>query len=657
MYNLYRLIIKNFKLLIRSKTSALIVIFGPLLVIFLAGIAFDNTNTYSIKIGVYSSSYSSDAESFIEKLNQQEFKVIKTSSEDNCINEIKKGKLHTCIIFPPGLDIQDVEKQSEVVFYVDYSKINLVYMVMDTLSEKLEARSSEISKDLTNVILKRLEDTRVEIFNKNPVLANLKKTSSSQKKEAVSIKSELEALDLSFDPDSFNISAMGSNAQSIKIRNDELEIYVISRLDSSIGNLSVAQDAEGSLGNASSSTLDNALDELDELLNKSKGKAVSINNLTERDVNTLISLISNANIELNNVKSKINAASAARTKASNQANSIQSSMEDTMGWLNDIQTSLNNIDKNLASIPVTSAERIVSPITTKIKPISAERTHLNYVFPSLIVLVIMFISILLSCTLVMMEKHSPAYFRNFMTPVKNLTFIFSSYITTLLLVLVQLLIILGISSYFFESQILGNFLNISLMMLLISTTFILLGMLIGYMFTSEETGTLASISVGSIFLFVSDLILPLESMPLYVQDIANYNPFVIGQNLLRKTIIFSSKLQPLANDIYLLLAYTVVVFFIIYIYFKLSKKNILTKFIYKRQKRRAEKQKENKNKQKRLKKKTNNIVKSKKPSVSKKDKKRSFFFGEIYVSKKQKDEGKGFFKYLKRKKDNINKQK
>jgi hypothetical protein len=48
---------KNLKILFRSKTSALIVIFGPLLVVYLVGIAFDNSNSYRVNIGVFSEGY------------------------------------------------------------------------------------------------------------------------------------------------------------------------------------------------------------------------------------------------------------------------------------------------------------------------------------------------------------------------------------------------------------------------------------------------------------------------------------------------------------------------------------------------------------------------------------------------------------------------
>ena len=81
MYKLIEIIKKNLRLLIRSKSSALIVLLGPLLLILLISMAFNTTSLYDINIGTYSGSYSELSNSIIEKLNQDEFNVIKIDSK------------------------------------------------------------------------------------------------------------------------------------------------------------------------------------------------------------------------------------------------------------------------------------------------------------------------------------------------------------------------------------------------------------------------------------------------------------------------------------------------------------------------------------------------------------------------------------------------
>ena len=58
--------------------------------ILLISMAFNTTSLYDLKIGTYSGAYSELSNSIIEKLNQDEFNVIKVESQEKCINAIKK---------------------------------------------------------------------------------------------------------------------------------------------------------------------------------------------------------------------------------------------------------------------------------------------------------------------------------------------------------------------------------------------------------------------------------------------------------------------------------------------------------------------------------------------------------------------------------------
>src|SRR3989344_1145237 len=116
MNKLFEILRKNILLLVRSKTSALIVLLGPLVLILLISTAFNTTSLYDIKIGAYSDSYSSLSDSIMEQLNADEFKVEKLDSMDVCINSIKTNDIHVCAIFPSDLTI---ESEENIEFYVD----------------------------------------------------------------------------------------------------------------------------------------------------------------------------------------------------------------------------------------------------------------------------------------------------------------------------------------------------------------------------------------------------------------------------------------------------------------------------------------------------------------------------------------------------------
>ena len=534
---IWTIIKKNFKLLIRSKSSALIVILGPLLVIFLVGIAFDNVNKYSLNIGVYSDSYSELTESFIVKMQEKEFRVTKMDSIDACIEKIKQGSIHTCIVFPENLDIED-DAVNEITFYVDYSKLNLVWMVLDTLSTKIEERSSELSLDLTTALLQKVENTKTEVADMQPTIEGLQE----QREEMVN-KINREIIDVKL--------------KDLKVNISQVKEYIVEKINITEGYIDESLKklkSAGNMSNSSRSAISDRLNSIGTLMFNLKGKMVD-DNESASDWTNMVKVLDDVELDLSSIQYAL----------------IQQNVD-----MIEIKKSLDEIHDSLGSIVVTDAATVVNPVSMNIKPIVPEKTYLGYMFPALVILVVMFISILLSTTLVMMEKHSPAHFRNFITPTRNITFVVSTYLTSMLIVVIQLGIILGISSYFLKMQIVDALLP-SLSILLLGTTFFTFaGMFIGYIFTSEETATLAAISVGSIFLFLSNVILPIESMPAYIEKIARFNPFVLGEGLLRQSIVFKVGFGAMLNEIYLLLGYIGVLFVLILIFHALSGKGLFS---------------------------------------------------------------------------------
>ena len=93
---LLKIILKNLKILLRSKTSAFVIVLAPLLIIILVGMSFSTTSTYFLQIGVYSEKYSDLTNSFIETLNSETYSIQKYTDESSCLDDIRNGDIHTC---------------------------------------------------------------------------------------------------------------------------------------------------------------------------------------------------------------------------------------------------------------------------------------------------------------------------------------------------------------------------------------------------------------------------------------------------------------------------------------------------------------------------------------------------------------------------------
>jgi ABC-type multidrug transport system permease subunit len=226
---------------------------------------------------------------------------------------------------------------------------------------------------------------------------------------------------------------------------------------------------------------------------------------------------------------------------------------------------------------VKDARNIVSPVTTQIVPITDDKEkHVNYLFPALLVLIIMFISMLLSSLNIVLEKNSRAYFRNFVTPTSDILFLVSSYITNILVLLVQLVIVFGVTYFALDRAILTNFGPTCLILFMTASFFVFLGMIVGYMFSSEEGAILGTISISSVFFFVSNLVIPIDALPETAKFFVNLNPFVIASSLLKRAFLFHVPIDVLKPDLLLFSIFIGVALFVLFIMQRITK----LKFFY-----------------------------------------------------------------------------
>jgi len=582
MKNLFRLVKKDMKLLIRSKASALIVILGPLLVIFLAGMAFDNTQAYSVSLGTYSSSYNEISENFITNLTQKDFNVRKFDDEESCVNAIREGAIHSCLVFSPDFKIGE-GMNNDITFYVDYSKVNIVYMVLDSMTEVVTEKSSELSMNLTTVLLDTIDVTKKEVTEKKTQVVTLSSNNNEIKEKVNTAFDQLSGLDTSTELTSASVTELTSKKNQLISTMNDLEDVAEQAVEEAGSIIDDIEDEVLSM-NLSSSERNAILDLLNDSkddLNDIEEELESTTNSTDSRVIELNDAISGISSNIEDARTKLEQASQAKESSVSNLGNVKSLMDEAISSVAALQQAMDSIEASVNSIKVTDPSSIVSPVETTIKPVVANESHLGFIFPVLIVLVLMFTGVLLSTTLVMLEKKTTAYFRNFISPTKDITFISSTFVTCLLLLLVQLAVIIGLSAIFLGTGVFSSLPKAIPILLMCMTIFTLLGMLVGYLFNSEETATLGAISIGSILLLLSDVILPLESMPKYIFDVAQYNPFVLGSSLLRKVLIHNVPFRSVEIGIAYMLAYCAAFFVLVVVIQSVTKKHYISRYLKK----------------------------------------------------------------------------
>jgi len=563
MRSLWLLTLKNLKLLMRSKGSALIVIIAPLLIMLILGLSYNTTGQYGLSVGVHAPSFTDDVNSFITLLEEDGFSVAKyDSSIESCTDDIKRGVMHTCISLPESLQVNS-DQAKDIRFFVDESRINLVWMVQQSVQSKFDLKAKEISQGLTQGLLARLSTTRNTLNEKKAEIQAVKDKASSVSSSASTSKAGLDALDVT---------------------------------PPSVMNATTIENISTDLTSASLD-IDEAISLIDELSVNSSEKdeitALLTNAQDDMAANTTAGLIKQLQNDLDISIAKLNTAASTISSTSENLGATTTALAESIASLDSVLAALDTITSDIDSQPVKEAGVITSPLTVNIETVQEKSTYLNYLLPALLVLVVMFSSLLLGTTLVMMEKNSPAFVRNFFLPIKKATFIFSVYITNMILILIEVAIILAIS-LFFLPNIMSAIPSMLLVLFLTASVFTFLGMVVGYIFTSEETGVLASVSLGSILLFLSGVILPLEGIAISLRKITFFNPFVISQELIREVFFFGASLGDVWIDLVMLAVYAVFLFVVILVLESLLHKHLVQRFLHHHH--RAHRQKDKKDK-------------------------------------------------------------
>ena len=562
MLTILKLLKKNFKLLWKSKLFVLTILIAPLVMAILLGLAFNNTDIYSIDIGIYTSKYDEFKNQIVYKLSEN-FNVLKFNHEDSCLRAIKDYTVHVCIVLPEAITLNNNEI-SEIIFYVDNTRVNLVWMILDSLSNILERSSSEMSMDLTNDLLLKLENAEVKTSSLGNLTTKITQNSGSSLGYLNQINLDLDSVDLGKTQDRLE-NSMSKNRQL------ELE------LNSLIRNINKKSD-EGK-AKLSSINTNNSLDSVKKKF-KEIGDLVSRTN-TGAYASEVNSLLNELDEDVFKIKETFSAVSNKNAEA-------EILLAETLGYIEQAQGIIKEINDEIGNLSVTNASKIVNPIVTEIRPISSETTYFSFIYPTLIVLIIVFTSILLSSSIIIIERKSRAFFRNYTSSTSDMMFFIAYFATGLMIVFGDVFIFVIFAKIFFKAPLSFPFFFI---LILIVSLFILLGSLIGYIVQSEQSSILTGLTISSFLVFFSNTIIPIESASRTLREIIQYNPFVISEVILRKLLIYKLPLEFLWNDLFLLLIYILILILILFLFLKFVYGNKINFFRLRKERRKNKKNK------------------------------------------------------------------
>jgi ABC-type Na+ efflux pump permease subunit len=553
MTKLGQIIKKNMLLLLRSRSSAFVILLGPLFIVLLIGLALTTSSSYDLAVGYTAKDTTELTGRFVQNLEAEGFMVESFDDIEECAGQIRQGTLQTCILFPENFTLEE-GKTNEVVFYVDQSRTNFVYQIIDSVTSNLGVEAAEISKDLTEDILTVLWKTDEGLTKAVEKTVTAQALANGITTDSDSAASSLKGIDLKeseTDLDPVEESFVDIEDSFTLLRNQATSLVDDGRtLEDELDAIPYASDPYDDF-KAALTVFESAV-----------GDAEDASALARQDFDVALEDLSAAVEDIND---KMKEAGDARDDVSKLVTSMKAKTTSVKTSLDELKVQLESLSADINTLKVTSSATISRPITTKIEYVSSKTSKLSFMFPYLIMLVVMFIGILLSSTLIIMEKRSKSSFRTFCSPTSEELFMVGNFMTSFIVILLQMGILFAITYRLLGNLIVGNVAIAGLILLVSIVFFILLGMVIGHLLNSQEGATMVSISLASVFLFLSNLIMPLETLSAQFREMTAYNPYVIASETLRKALLFDTQYEALKHALLLLVIYSAAMFLLMVI--------------------------------------------------------------------------------------------
>lgn len=205
-----------------------------------------------------------------------------------------------------------------------------------------------------------------------------------------------------------------------------------------------------------------------------------------------------------------------------------------------------DLDKNLIQLSKLEpglAEKLIKPILQNFEPVKPGLENIKIAFPGLLAIIIIFISSLFANIVSLSEFNSNAFYRNKISPVNILIFVFGLIISIFIVVFIQVFVLLIVAYYSFKINVFSNFISLLFVIFLLSLIFIFIGIIIAILIRNEQASILSTTFLVLAFFLFSDAITPLEIMPKSASLFAEKNPFVLANSLFRKILIFDLNLD------------------------------------------------------------------------------------------------------------------
>jgi hypothetical protein len=573
MRKIIQVIKKNYKVLLRSKCSLFILLLGPIILTFLIGFFYFNSNTFAINLGLHSPDNSDFNLFFKSELENSKFSIFEYDSQLNCEDAIKSGVIHGCIFLPKEFSINDTSN-NDLILKLDTSRGDIVAVTENLINDQITKISIQIQIQNTDKLLFIINESEQLINYTSQEIGKIDQINTDLKISNNNIISQTTKFSTLFNTKELGVDELTSKYIGLNASINTMTEDGLKALNATKTNLTQALQL---LDKVNSS--DSKLDEADTLVSNSKSQ----NSIGEQKFNSIKSsyYLRQLGKIVGGVEDKLISAAKSSGDISGDVsfdlNSNSKSLDNVSGILTNINTKGDDFKTSVSTLKSKNAKTLMTPISVTTQNIVANSSvHLVSVFPSLIVGLIFIISLIMSSMFILTERKNKAHFRNFMSKNSAFNFLIGDFLSLSSIVFLQAGLIITLYHFWFlKSTDYIQFTTLLTMVIPVISIFVLIGMLIGYLTKNESSNVILTFLVILGFLTLSGKILPIEALSSSVAQIAMINPFLLGEGMIRKFLLFGVDISQMKSELILILSYSGIFLLLNFIFESFSKKRFL----------------------------------------------------------------------------------
>ncbi|MBW2964576.1 ABC transporter permease [Candidatus Woesearchaeota archaeon] len=578
-------LLNDIRLFVRDTKSLVLVVLTPFLILsILINIFYFSDVSESIK-GVSFGVCDLDGSGF--SIESDIFRTMNLTGdcERQAAELVSSGELRGSVVIPKGFrqDIKD-GKGTELVLFIDNSKSTTAIVA----SNAVKAYVSDLNENIsTEFILDAWKQLRVLNQNLRFLVTNLERAQPT----ALALKQKLE--ETNKDLSAIDFAAYQDTADDILSYLNLLEIQ-LDYVDSSMANLSgvpqvpqVAYMPNASIAmseyrlnahlfrmtycNASSPlpiTIENpmcaVIDYSDGVMDSWESDLSNLS-VYRDDINTRIAELNSQASSLNDSLSRLSAIVSSSSEENSELRSDIQDLRQSILFLDEKTQNITatiielnrSIDQFLSDIIRVTRElnqtigildsytqkdpgTILKPVTVDSRPVFRDKLEIFYRLPGLMSIILLFITLFISSSLIVGERKGGTMARIFLSPISMFFYVFEKMVYLLLLCLLAVASMV-IATLVFQVYTPVN-LGLVVVFILASLVYISLGILIGAFSRSENTSLLTCLVIGFPLMFMSGAFSPPELMGKIVRTISQYLPLTLNIDLLENIAIYHTGL-------------------------------------------------------------------------------------------------------------------